>query len=252
MEILETQGLYKHFGGLYALNNVSLTIRQGELTSIIGPNGAGKTTLYNVLTGKLTATKGKVLYKGRDITKLPPHKRTKLGLSRTFQITNIFRNMSVLDNLRVARIIRKGQSHRLFRAAEKNLAIIEESIKILKMLDLEDRKDFLCTELSHGDCRIVEVGLALANEPDLLFLDEPTAGMNPRESQQIVAIIRRLFEKEGVNIVITEHDMNIVFSISDRIVVLHQGEILADGKPGEIRQDARVVAAYFGKGSKKE
>jgi branched-chain amino acid transport system ATP-binding protein len=251
MELLETRRLTRQFGALVAVNGVSLTFREGELTSIIGPNGAGKTTFYNLLTGKVYPSGGTILYRGEEISRLPPFKRVRLGLSRTFQITNIFKTMTVLENVRVARIIHAGKAGDLFRPAEKNAALTDESLVILERVGLAEKRDVVCAELPYGDCRLVEIALALATEPSLLFLDEPTAGMNPKETLQIVAIIRRLFEEKRVNFVVTEHDMEVVFSISDRIVVMNQGTVLADGVPEEIRRNEKVVEAYLGKGSQR-
>lgn len=246
MAILEIKSLSKHFGHVAALNNVTLSIRHGEITSLIGPNGAGKTTFYNVVTGKFPPTSGSILFKGEDITGLPPFKIWKKGISRSFQITNIFKRLTVIENIRSALIIYTGRSLNFFKPVDYFDDLYEKSLHILKLIGLEDKKDLPCHAISHGDMRIVEVGIVLASEPQLVFLDEPTAGMNPEETRRMVDLIKELFQTTGTTFFLTEHDMKVVFSISHRVIVLNYGIILADGTPEEIRRNEEVRRAYLG------
>ncbi len=246
MAILEIKNLSKHFGHVAALNNVTLSIRHGEITSLIGPNGAGKTTFYNVVTGKFPPTSGSILLKGEDITGLPPFKIWKKGISRSFQITNIFKRLTVIENIRSALIIYTGRSLNFFKPVDYFDDLYEKSLHILKLIGLEDKKDLPCHAISHGDMRIVEVGIVLASEPQLVFLDEPTAGMNPEETRRMVDLIKELFQTTGTTFFLTEHDMKVVFSISHRVIVLNYGIILADGTPEEIRRNEEVRRAYLG------
>lgn len=246
MPILEIKNLSKHFGHVAALNNVTLSIRHGEITSLIGPNGAGKTTFYNVVTGKFPPTSGSILFKGEDITGLPPFKIWKKGISRSFQITNIFKRLTVIENIRSALIIYTGRSLKFFKPVDYFDDLYEKSLHILKLIGLEDKKDLPCHAISHGDMRIVEVGIVLASEPQLVFLDEPTAGMNPEETRRMVGLIKELFQTTGTTFFLTEHDMKVVFSISHRVIVLNYGIILADGTPEEIRRNEEVRRAYLG------
>ena len=217
-----------------ALSTVSLSIREKEITSLIGPNGAGKTTFYNVVTGRFPPSSGKVLFKGRDITGLPPHQIVKLGVGRSFQITSIFSGLTVLENVRAAVIARSSARMNLFTPVESSRSLYEQSMRYLELIGLGDKKDSLCSTLAHGDMRVVEIGITLATEPDLILLDEPTQGMTPEETKRMVNLIRDLSNRTKTTFFIIEHDMNVVFSISDRIVVLYYGSILADGAPDEI------------------
>jgi len=247
MGILEIQSLSKHFGALKAIDNLDLVIREDEITAIIGPNGAGKTTLYNVITGKFPPTKGKIKFKGIDITASPPHRLVRLGLARSFQVTNIFPTMSVLDNVRVALIVHSRKSHRLFNMADKDPNINEESMHILRLVEMDSKKNVLCTQLSHGEKRRVELAIVMASAPAMILLDEPTAGMSKAESRHTVQLIRKLFKQEKICFVLTEHDMEVIFGISDRIVVLDHGKLIADGTPDQIKENPAVKEAYLGK-----
>jgi branched-chain amino acid transport system ATP-binding protein len=246
MAILEIKNLSKNFGHVAALSDINLSIKEGEITSLIGPNGAGKTTFYNVVTGKFPPSSGNIHFKGEDITKLPPYKVWRKGISRSFQITNVFKTLTVLENIRSALIVHMGKSLNFFKPIDYLDDLYEKSLQILKLIGLEDQKDMPCQAISHGDMRIVEVGIVLASEPKLVFLDEPTAGMNPEETKIMVKLIKDLFETTSTTFFLTEHDMNVVFSISHRIIVLNYGKILADGTPEEIRQNEAVKQAYLG------
>lgn len=244
--ILEARGLRKHFGDLAAVAGVDLTFREAELAAVIGPNGAGKTTFFNLVTGRLKPTSGKVFFQGKDITGLTPYQIARKGISRIFQITNLFPELTVYENIRVAVLSKLRETARMLTLDRNLKKANEETDRILDTVGLSDKRNFLCGVLSHGDQRLVEIGVALAIDPVLLLLDEPTGGMGPEETDEMVKFIRGLVGKQDITIVLVEHDMSVVFSIAERIVVMHQGEIIADGKPDEIKTDARVREAYLG------
>ncbi|MDP2968220.1 MAG: ABC transporter ATP-binding protein [Deltaproteobacteria bacterium] len=245
-ELLRTEKLKKYFGVVSAADDVNLTIEKGRLTSVIGPNGAGKTTLINLLTGNILPDSGKVFFNGEEITRLPIHKRVKKGICRSFQIMNIFPKLSVYENLQIPILSYLNRSMRFYRPAHCHIDANERVDQLLQEIGMTDKRDLLAGTLSHGDQRLLEIGLAMAPEPKLLFLDEPTAGMNPVERVRVLENIRRLSIEKESTFVIVEHDMDIVFSLSDRIVVLHRGQILADGTPVEIRQNEDVRKVYLG------
>lgn len=245
MAILTIQNLYRHFGGVAAINGVNLAFSENELRSIIGPNGAGKTTLFNVITGKLSANSGQIVFRGQDITNRPPHEVVRLGICRTFQKSSIFPGLTVLENVRIARQIRVGGSRRIFAARDSLKTVQEETQAILERLGLRDKGKMLASSLSHGDQRLMEIGVALAGAPRLLLLDEPTAGMSPRETEQTMHLIRQL--AKDVAVILVEHDMEVVMTISDKISVMHQGAIIAEGNPDEIQKNDQVREAYLGK-----
>ncbi len=243
--ILTTRDLSRHFGGVMAVNNVSLKIEENELRSIIGPNGAGKTTLFNVITGRLPASSGQVFYQGHDITNRPPHEIVRLGISRTFQKSSIFLGLTVFENVRIAKQAKKGGSLRVLSSKERLKNVNDGAWGILEQLGLTDQAEIPASNLSHGDQRLLEIGIALAGEPKLLLLDEPTSGMSPGETERTTKLVRRLSKE--IPITLVEHDMEVVMSISDRISVMHQGGIIAEGTPEEIQQNERVKEAYLGK-----
>ena len=245
MAILTIQNLYRHFGGVAAINGVNLAFSENELRSIIGPNGAGKTTLFNVITGKLSANSGQIVFREQDITNRPPHEVVRLGICRTFQKSSIFPGLTVLENVRIARQIRVGGSRRIFAARDSLKTVQEETQAILERLGLRDKGKMLASSLSHGDQRLMEIGVALAGAPRLLLLDEPTAGMSPRETEQTMHLIRQL--AKDVAVILVEHDMEVVMTISDKISVMHQGAIIAEGNPDEIQRNDQVREAYLGK-----
>jgi branched-chain amino acid transport system ATP-binding protein len=245
--ILEVQNLSKYFGKVGALHGVNLSIKRKEITSLIGPNGSGKTTLYNVVTGRFPPSSGRIHFKGKDIAGLAPHKIVKLGMARSFQITNIFTELTIFENIRSAVIARSMCRMIPLRHVNSFGSLGEKSMAVLRLLSLEESKDIPCSKLSYGDMRKVEIGIALATEPDLFFLDEPTAGMTPEETKKMVDLIKNLAEGTETTFFITEHDMSVVFSISDRIIVLSYGEILAEGTPQEIRANSKVRETYLGR-----
>ncbi len=247
--ILEVRNLTKNFGDFQAVYGVTLTVAKGELTSLIGPNGAGKTTFYNMLSGKFPPSSGQILFEGRDITGFPPHKVARIGIGRSFQITNIFNGMTVMENILSALVAhyRKGTS--FFAPYWKDRTLVSKAEEILDSLGLLPFAGVPTTQLSYGDKRLVEIGIVLANFPRLVLLDEPTAGMTPEETDRMIELIHRLAGETETTFFLTEHDMKVVFSVSKKIYVLHQGSLLAEGTPEEIRNNPRVQEAYLGGGA---
>jgi branched-chain amino acid transport system ATP-binding protein len=244
MNILETKGLYHDFSGLQVLFDINLQVQEGERHAVIGPNGAGKTTLFNVITGTYQPRRGQVFFKGKEITGARPHELTRLGMGRSFQITSTFNRLTTFQNIRLAILSKKGIRFRLFRKVDKMQDITKETDEVLKRINLDRERDMPAGVLSYGKHRSLEISLAMATDPDLVMLDEPTAGMSRDETHYAVELIRRL--TEGKTVVIIEHDMDVVFSLADRITVLHYGQILATGPPVEIRQNQAVKDAYLG------
>lgn len=244
--ILETQNLRREFGALVAVDDVSVEIEEGSLHSIIGPNGAGKTTFFNLVSGTLKPTAGRVLYKGEDITDLPMHRTIHKGIGRSFQITNIFPNLTVFENVRLACQALGLDSFRLFRSHLKAKAYLARTEEVLAEVGLSERAFQLARTLPHGDQRKLELGMILAPDPDVLMLDEPTAGMAAEQVPELMALVQSIQEAGDKTVVLVEHNMNVVMSVSDRITVMHQGALLAEGTPAEISLDERVQTAYLG------
>ena len=244
MNILETKKLYHDFKGLEVLFDVHLKVQEGERHAIIGPNGAGKTTLFNVITGTYRPSKGRVLFKGRDITGMGPYKLSRLGMGRSFQITSVFQRLTTFQNVRLAVLSKRGIRFNMFRKVDKMQAITAETEEVLNRINLLKERDMPAAMLSYGKHRSLEISMAMATDPELIMLDEPTAGMSRDETHYAVELIRRL--TEGKTVVIIEHDMDVVFSLADRITVLHRGEILASGAPKEIKENQAVKDAYLG------
>jgi len=243
--MLEVEGVSKSFGALAALSRVSLMVREGEVFSVIGPNGAGKSTLFNVISGLHAPTAGRIVFRGKEVTGLGPEVINRRGLAKTFQITNIFPGISVYDNVRVAAQSRMPVSGRL--PSLWQLPDVEGPVmELLSAFGLAARRDELAQNLSHGEQRYLEICLALATEPALLLLDEPTAGMTPGETKEATALIRRIALDRRLTVLLIEHDMSVVMGISDRIAVLHFGEKIAEGSPEAIRSDPKVLDAYLG------
>jgi branched-chain amino acid transport system ATP-binding protein len=245
--ILEIEDVSKHFGALAALTRVSLGVTAGQVFSVIGPNGAGKSTLFNVVAGLYQPTSGRVRFRGEELTGLTPEQVNRRGLAKTFQITNLFPEISVLDNVRVAAQSRTAESGRL-SSLWRRPDVDAVALPLLEAFGLAGRRDELAENLSHGEQRYLEICLALATEPTLLLLDEPTAGMTPGETRQATALIRKVALERGLTVLLIEHDMSVVMGISDRVAVLHFGEKIAEGTPDEIRRDERVIEAYLGGG----
>jgi len=244
MFILQTKDLCHDFGGMKVLSQVNLEIRQGERHAIIGPNGAGKTTLFNVITGTYHARSGSVRFKGADVTRTEPFQLSRMGMGRSFQITSIFLRQNAFQNVRLAVLSRQGIRYNLFKPIDLMKNITSEVEEILRQINLYDERNVPASTLSYGKQRSLELGMAIATRPDLLMFDEPTAGMSKEETHNAVQLIRRL--TEGKTMVIVEHDMEVVFSLADRITVLHHGEVLTTGKPEDIKNDQRVRSAYLG------
>ena len=244
MNILETKGIYHDFSGLEVLFDVNLQVEQGERHAIIGPNGAGKTTLFNIITGTYEPSSGHVFFKGEEITGLRPYRILRMGMGRSFQITSTFDRISTFQNVRLAVMSRRGIRFNIFRKVDKMQDITEETDEFLRRINLNGERDIPAGTLSYGKHRSLEISMALATDPELVMLDEPTAGMSRDETHDAVKLIRKL--TEGKTTVIIEHDMDVVFSLADRITVLHRGEILATGPPDEIRDNQEVKDAYLG------
>ncbi len=238
------EGLVKDFGGLRALDGVTLRVEQGERRAIIGPNGAGKTTLFNIITGLLPPTAGSILFDGRDVTGLPPHRRAQLGLGRTFQITTLFPKLSVRENVLLA--VQAGDPARftLLRIREAYPHLLRQADELLERWGMQDRASVPVRLLSHGEQRQVEILLALALRPRVLLLDEPAAGLSPAETVALAEIIRSL--PRETTILLIEHDMDVAFALADRVSVLHYGRVVAEGTPDAVRQDREVAAIYLG------
>lgn len=241
--ILRLEKVRKSFGGLMAVNEVSLSVRKGELRSLIGPNGAGKTTLLNLMTGIHTASDGKILFNGEDITRLSPDRISRKGISRTLQVTSLFPGLTVRENVWTAVQSRKRFLNP-FVDAGRWRDVAEKTDGMLELTGLADKARTVCSELSYGDQRILEMGVALSTEPALLLLDEPTAGLSTRESMALVRKMRSMLR--GQTILLVEHDMGVVMELSDSITVLHYGEVLAEGTPAEITGNEDVRKVYLG------
>jgi branched-chain amino acid transport system ATP-binding protein len=244
MNILETKGLYHDFKGLEVLFDVNLEVKEGERHAVIGPNGAGKTTLFNVITGTYRPSRGHVFFKGRDTTGARPYELNRIGMGRSFQITSTFNRLTAFQNIRLAVLSKRGIRFQMFRRVDGMEDITRETDEVLKRINLDRERNMPAGVLSYGKHRSLEISMALATDPDLVMLDEPTAGMSRDETHYAVELIRRL--TEGKTAVIIEHDMDVVFSLADRITVLHYGQVLATGPPGEIRQNQAVKDAYLG------
>ena len=246
MNVLEINNVTKRFGNLVAVRDVSLNVAKGELCAIIGPNGAGKTTFFNLISGYFPPTSGTIMFDGKDITRLATHERVVRGMARTFQITEIFPELTVFENVRIATEVSSGYRLRPWISRSEVEKVHRHVEETLKLVSLETKSDRLVGELSHGDQRAAEIAMALALEPHLLLLDEPTAGMGDQETFNITQLIRRLHRDSNYTIVLIEHDMRVVFHLADRVCVLDQGRMLAQGTPKEIAANEAVQAAYLG------
>ena len=245
--ILSAQDLHKHYGEFCALGGVSFQISEGEFVSIIGPNGAGKTTLINVLTGLLTPNTGKVFYKDKEITGIGPEKLSRLGVARSFQLVNIFQNFTVLEFLMVAIVSRLGKGTNFYSSLLRDQEVTGEALEVAKLFRLDEKKDVLTKNLPQGDKKMLDVASAFALHPEVILLDEPTSGVSTSDKNKIMETLVSASKKIGIkSIVQVEHDMDIVFSYSDRIIALHQGKILADGTPEKIERDEEVVCTVLG------
>lgn len=242
--MLRVEEIHKSFDDFKAVNGANLTVEKGELVAVIGPNGAGKTTLFNLITGQLKPDQGKVVFKDEDISKLPPYKICSRGIARSFQIANIFPRLTVFRNVQVSVLSQQGKSRKLFYPAEK--LAVEETNSILESVGLSDKAGNTAGSLAHGDQRALEIAIALGNEPELVILDEPTAGMSPEETTATMKLIKRLADSCGLTILFCEHDMEVVFDAAQSIMVMHQGLTIIQGEPDEVRNSSQVQECYLG------
>jgi branched-chain amino acid transport system ATP-binding protein len=238
--VLETRDIWKRFGGIIALRNINIKVFKGELLGIIGPNGSGKTTLFNIITGFLKPDKGRIILSGEDVTGFPPHEMVKRGVVRTFQLVKPFMGMNVLDNIRVALYMRHGL---MSRVSERE--IIGEAREILKMIGLSHREDVSADSLSHGEKKKLEIGRALALKPKILLLDEPTGGLTTAEIDDIIRLIKNIHEN-GTTVVVVEHNMRVIMNLSERLIALNSGVVIAEGDPKDVVSNPEVVKAYLG------
>jgi branched-chain amino acid transport system ATP-binding protein len=244
--ILETRGLSRAFGALRAVTDVDLSVEAGELRAIIGPNGAGKTTLFHLLSGVVRPTAGHVRFRGEDVTPLSAHARCRRGMSRTFQITSLFPELTVLENVRMAIQLKRGGSFRVLGGQTLLVETERQARTTLGLLRLAERAELPASTLPHGEQRLLEIAMALAQEPEVLLLDEPTQGLSSEETAATVAVVRRIAGERGLTILLVEHDMDVVFNLADRVTVLQFGQVIADGTPGQVRANVDVQKAYLG------
>jgi branched-chain amino acid transport system ATP-binding protein len=247
VSLLQVQKVSKLFGSLVAVNDVSMTVEPGELRAVIGPNGAGKTTFFNLITGFFRPTSGSIIFNGDDITALLPARRVWRGIARTFQITEVFPELTVHENLRIPVEVASGFRLKPWLSRDNDAKVRARVAELLEMGGLSDKAGRLVGELAHGDQRSTEIMMAIALNPRLLLLDEPTAGMGEQETFEIIQLVRRLHKDNKLTIVLIEHDMRVVFHLADRIMVLDQGKFLAEGTPQEIAKNEAVQTAYLGK-----
>ena len=242
--MLEVRGINKSFGGFKAVNGANLEVAEGEIVAVIGPNGAGKTTLFSLITGILTPDGGQVIFKGEDITGLPAHRTCKKGITRSFQVVNIFSRLTVFENVRIAVLSQQGRTFNLFTPSKS--LVTKETAEILESVGLIHKKDSVCGALSHGEQKVLEIAIALGGKPELLILDEPTAGMSPEETARCIDLIKQLRNSMGLTILFCEHDMEIVFGIANRIMVMVRGATIIQGACDEVRCNQAVQDAYLG------
>jgi len=246
MSRLEVSGLNKSFGGVTAVADVSFELNPGELLALIGPNGAGKSTCFNILNGQLSPDSGSVRFEGRELVGLAPRTVWRLGVGRTFQITQTFGSMSVLENVQVALASHHRRLYNLWAALHREH--VAEARGLLEQVGVAEQAERTCGVLAYGDLKKVELAVAMAHEPALLLMDEPTAGMAPRERVELMALTARIVRERGCSVLFTEHDMDVVFNHADRVMVMHRGALIAQGTPSEVRADAQVRAVYLGGG----
>ncbi|MBW9331991.1 ABC transporter ATP-binding protein [Herbaspirillum sp. RU 5E] len=247
MSLLQVDGLRKSFGGVAALDGVSFALPAGQMLALIGPNGAGKSTCFNVINGQLRPDAGRVLLDGQDIAGLDARRIWRRGVGRTFQVSAAFASLTVLENVQAALLSHHRRLWQLWRPAAACLR--EQAMDLLAQVGMADQAGRACGVLAYGDIKRVELAMALSNAPRLLLMDEPTAGMAPRERQALMALTRRLVSERGLSVLFTEHSMDVVFAFADEIIVLARGQLIAQGKPDAVRQDARVREVYFGSGA---
>jgi branched-chain amino acid transport system ATP-binding protein len=244
---LAVEALRKNFGAVRAVDDLSFTVSAGEFLALIGPNGAGKSTSFNMINGQLAPDAGSIRFDGADIAGLPPRKICRRGIARTFQIAATFGSFTVAENVQMALIAHAGDTYRLWRkAASYHRA---KALELLRQVGMEAAADRPCRELAYGDVKRVELAIALAGDPRLLLMDEPTAGMAPRERNELIALVKRLVVERGIGVLFTEHSMDVVFAFADRIIVMARGRLIADGDAKSVRDDPLVRQVYFGRGA---
>jgi branched-chain amino acid transport system ATP-binding protein len=242
--LLKVESASKSFGGFVAIRDVNLSVERGRMACVIGPNGAGKSTLFNLITGHLQPTRGRIFFDDRDITGRPPHAICQLGIGRSFQRTNIFPKLSVFDNIQVAVLAHRKRTLNMMTPARS--LVRDETLALLEAVGLAAEEQSTSGTLSYGLQKQLELGIALASDPQILLLDEPTAGMSPQETADTIALVGRIVRERGLTLLFTEHDMDVVFSIAERITVLHQGSVLAEGTPEEVQKNEDVQRIYLG------
>ena len=245
-DIIRTEGLGKYFGEMAAVHEVTLGLKEGLFTSIIGPNGAGKTTLINLLSGYLLPDRGRIFFRGTEVTRMRPDKRVKIGISRSFQVMNIFPRLTVFENILLPVLSRLNKNSRPLASVRSQKEAVAEAEKTLQEVWLQEKKNSPAGKLSHGDQRLLELGIAVASNPQLCFLDEPSSGMNPIERVKVLELVKKLSAERKTTFAIVEHDMDVVFSLSDWIAVMNHGQIFAEGKPEDIRNNQEVRDIYLG------
>ncbi len=246
MPLLETTRVRKWFGDTHAVDDVDFVVNQGELLALIGSNGAGKTTLVNLISGLLRPDAGRIVFDGVDVTHQSVHERIREGIARSFQLVNLFDQMTALDNVALTIFARQGKTRRLATLADRDRAVLDEAMQVLQRFGLESKARMLAGGLAQGERKLLDVALAYALRPKLLFLDEPTSGVSTREKAPIMDIVTAIVRTGGITAVVIEHDMDVVFTYSDRIVAMHEGTILADGTPDEIRRNEQVTTTLIG------
>ncbi len=246
MSVLEVRALSKAFGGVRAVNDVAFAVEPGEFLAMIGPNGAGKSTCFNMINGQLAPDSGEILLEGKNIAGLAPRAIWRLGVGRTFQVAATFGSMTVVENVQMALLSHAGEIYRFWRPVAQMHRV--RALDLLGQVGMQDAADRPSRELAYGDVKRIELAIALANEPRLLLMDEPTAGMAPRERNELIALVKRLVVERGVSVLFTEHSMDVVFAYADRIIVLARGRVIADGNAAAIRDNAKVREVYFGTG----
>jgi branched-chain amino acid transport system ATP-binding protein len=246
MSVLSIRNLRKSFGGVHAVDGVSFDVEKGEFLALIGPNGAGKSTCFNMINGQIAPDSGDILLGERSITGLPPRKIWRQGVGRTFQIAATFASMTVVENVQMALISHASELFSMFSVAARRHR--DRAIELLEQVGMEAAADRACRELAYGDVKRVELAIALANDPRLLLMDEPTAGMAPKERNELIALVKKLVVERGISVLFTEHSMDVVFAFADRIIVLARGKLIADGDARSIRENPKVQEVYFGTG----
>jgi len=243
--MLRVEKITKSFDGFMAVKSAGLTVEEGEIIAVIGPNGAGKTTLFNLITGQLKPDSGRIIFKGEDIAGLPPYQICKKGIGRSFQIVNIFNRLTVFENVQAAVLSHRRKTFNLFTPSRK--LAVRETQEILDSVGLANKGARVSGMLSYGDQKVLEVAIAMGNRPELLILDEPTAGLSPEETAVIIGLIQRLSREKNINILFCEHDMALVFSLAHRVMVMHQGNSIIQGHPEEVKNNELVQEAYLGR-----